>query len=295
MKFIELANGVKMPMLGFGTYRLSNPRQCEQAVGSALQAGFRLIDTATAYLNEGAVGKAIKASGIPREEIFITSKLWIDEATAANAGKAIENSLKRLGVDYLDLCLIHEPWGEWHGGWEVLTDFYKKGILRAIGVSNFTPDRLTELMAMHGEKPQVDQIEINPFCQRAAQIAYLRQKGVVPQAWAPLARGKVAENPVLVDIASRLNLGAGQLCLAWLANQKIPALVQTLKPSRMAEDLAALDIELSEEAIQAISALDTGKSCFYEHDDPEIVEKFCARRRPTREELLKACRRSKNF
>lgn len=290
MRFVKLADGLEMPPLGFGIYRLTDQRICQKAVEDALACGFRLLDTAEAYLNEEAVARALAASGLGRDELFITGKLWLAHAGRSQAEKAFMKSLENLGLDYFDLYLIHQPWGDWHGAWDALCGLKKKGLARALGVSNFSLDRIAELSCLHEQKPVLNQIEINPFCQRRKEVAWLGQKRIMPQAWAPLAQGAAVNNPVLRGMAQKRGISTAQLVLAWLAARNIPAVVQTVHEERMKEDLAALEIELSAGEMDEIATLDTGKSYFYEHDDPEIVEKFCSAARPTREELLKAVR-----
>lgn len=291
MRDICLNNGVTMPALGFGTYRLEGD-DCRKAVAGALAAGYRLIDTAASYLNEEATGAAIAGSAVPRQELFIVSKLWLNNASAEGARRGLEGSLKRLGLDCLDLFLIHMPWGNWHAAWDELEKCRREGLCRAIGVSNFAPDRVAELAALHKVAPAVDQLELNLGCQRADWLAWLRSKGVVPQAWAPLGRGAAAilENPRVREIAARHGATPAQVALAFLFAEGAAAVVQSRNPQRLAENLAARHMELSGEEIAVLRTLDRGRCSFLDMHDPATVEKFCAAARPSPADLLRAAR-----
>lgn len=291
MREICLNNGVAMPVLGFGTYRLEGG-DCQKAVEGALAAGYRLVDTAASYLNEDATGAALAASGIARRELFIVSKLWLNNASASGARRGLEGSLKRLGLDCLDLFLIHMPWGDWHTAWDELEKCQGEGLCRAIGVSNFSPDRVAELAGFHRVAPAVDQLELNLSCQRREWLAWLRGKGVVPQAWAPLGRGAgaILENPLVRDMAARHGATPAQIALAFLFAEGAAVVVQSRDPQRLAENLAARDIELAGEELAALRTLDRGGAAFLDMHDPATVEKFCAAARPSPADLLRAAR-----
>ncbi len=274
METVKLNNGVKMPILGFGVYQIDNASSCEKAVLNALETGYRLIDTAAAYLNEEAVGRAISKSLLPREEIFITTKLWIQDSGYDSAKKAFERSIKRLGVDYLDLYLIHQPYGDVYGSWRAMEELYQEGRVRAIGVSNFQPDRLVDLILHNKIVPAVNQIEINPFCQQHDSVKIMRQYGVLAESWAPFAEGKngIFENPILSDIAAKYGKSIAQVVIRWLVQRGIVAIPKSVRKDRIEENFNALSFELDESDMEKIALLDTGKSCFFSHRDPEIVK-----------------------
>ena len=274
METVKLNNGVKMPILGFGVYQIDNASSCEKAVLNAFETGYRLIDTAAAYLNEEAVGRAISKSLLPREEIFITTKLWIQDSGYDSAKKAFERSIKRLGVDYLDLYLIHQPYGDVYGSWRAMEELYQEGRVRAIGVSNFQPDRLVDLILHNKIVPAVNQIEINPFCQQHDSVKIMRQYGVLAESWAPFAEGKngIFENPILSDIAAKYGKSIAQVVIRWLVQRGIVAIPKSVRKDRIEENFNALSFELDESDMEKIALLDTGKSCFFSHRDPEIVK-----------------------
>ena len=274
METVKLNNGVKMPILGFGVYQIDNASSCEKAVLNALETGYRLIDTAAAYLNEEAVGRAISKSLLPREEIFITTKLWIQDSGYDSAKKAFERSIKRLGVDYLDLYLIHQPYGDVYGSWRAMEELYQEGRVRAIGVSNFQPDRLVDLILHNKVAPAINQIEINPFCQQHDSVKIMRQYGVLAESWAPFAEGKngIFENPILSDIAAKYGKSIAQVVIRWLVQRGIVAIPKSVRKDRIEENFNALSFELDESDMEKIALLDTGKSCFFSHRDPEIVK-----------------------
>ncbi len=274
METVKLNNGVKMPILGFGVYQIDDASSCEKAVLNALETGYRLIDTAAAYLNEEAVGRAISKSLLPREEIFITTKLWIQDSGYDSAKKAFERSIKRLGVDYLDLYLIHQPYGDVYGSWRAMEELYQEGRVRAIGVSNFQPDRLVDLILHNKIVPAVNQIEINPFCQQHDSVKIMRQYGVLAESWAPFAEGKngIFENPILSDIAAKYGKSIAQVVIRWLVQRGIVAIPKSVRKDRIEENFNALSFELDESDMEKIALLDTGKSCFFSHRDPEIVK-----------------------
>lgn len=274
METVKLNNGVKMPILGFGVYQIDDATSCEKAVLNAFETGYRLIDTAAAYLNEEAVGRAISKSLLPREEIFITTKLWIQDSGYDSAKKAFERSIKRLGVDYLDLYLIHQPYGDVYGSWRAMEELYKEGRVRAIGVSNFQPDRLVDLILHNKIVPAVNQIEINPFCQQHDSVKIMRQYGVLAESWAPFAEGKngIFENPILSDIAAKYGKSIAQVVIRWLVQRGIVAIPKSVRKDKIEENFNALSFELDESDMEKIALLDTGKSCFFSHRDPEIVK-----------------------
>lgn len=282
MQTIELSNGVRMPAMNFGVYQITDPAECEAAVLSALEAGWRCIDTAASYLNERAVGRAIARSGIPRSEIFITTKLSVQDASEAGAERAVRRSLENLGTDTIDLYLIHQPFGDVYGAWRTIERLYEAGVLRAIGVSNFPPDRITDFALNQRIRPMVNQIEINPFCQQTEAVEINRALGVVPAAWAPFAEGRdgLFENPVLRDIAERRGATVAQVVLAWLARRGVVSISKTVSPARMAENLAAREVRLTPEDMARIAELDRAESRFFSHRDPKIVEWLCTRKLP---------------
>lgn len=283
MERIEPSNGVKMPAMNFGVYRITDPAECEAAVLSAIKAGWRGIDTAASYLNEKAVGRAVASSGIPRSELFISTKLWVRDASEAGAERAIRRSLELLRTDTIDLYLIHQPYGDIYGAWRTMERFYEAGALRAIGVSNFQPDRITDFALHQRIRPTVNQIEVNPFCQQREADAVNRALGVMPSAWAPFAEGRdgLLENPVLREIAADRGATVAQVALAWLAERGIISISKTVSPARMAENLAAPNVKLTPEDMAKIATLDTGTSRFFSHLDPKIVEWLGTRRLPS--------------
>lgn len=278
MKTVVLNNGVKMPILGLGTYQITDPAQCEAVVLDALEAGYRLIDTAAAYGNEEAIGRALKASGIPREELFITTKLWIASSGYQPALQAFERSMEKLGLDYLDLYLMHWPFGDMHGSWRAMTELQRAGRIRAIGVCNFEPDRLAELIAFADVVPALNQIESNPFHQRVNEQHYLQQQGVQMQSWASFAegRGDLFTNPVLTAIATRHHKSVAQVVLRWLIQRQIVVIPKTVSPERLRANIAVFDFELSAEETQQISQLETASSQFFDMRDPEKVAWLCS-------------------
>lgn len=274
MEYVTLNNGLVMPILGFGVFQIPDPAECERTVIDAIGAGYRLIDTAASYQNEGAVGKGIRNSGVTRSDLFVTSKLWVQDTGYENTKQAIDKSLARLQMDYLDLFLIHQPYGDIYGSWRAMQDAYKAGKLRAIGVSNFAPDRLTDLMAFNEIPPAVNQIEINPFHQQREATKFMSADKVQAEAWAPFAEGKndLFHNPVLAKIAAKYNKSIGQVVLRWLVQRGIVALAKTVKRERMEENLNVFDFALSDEDTKEIAMLETGNSSFFSHQDPEMVK-----------------------
>lgn len=274
MQTVTLNNGVKMPLLGFGVYQIPDAEQCENAVYEALTAGYRLIDTAAGYLNEEAVGRAIKRSGVPREELFITTKLWVQDAGYESAKLAFAKSLKKLQLDYLDLYLIHQPFGDYYGAWRAMEDLYREGKIRAIGVSNFLPDRLMDLIVHNEIVPAVNQVETHPFYQQAESAAFMKEQGVQHQSWAPFAEGRnnMFGNAVLTSIAEKHNKSVAQVVLRWLIQREVVAIPKSVRKERIVENFDIFDFELSADDIEQISALDTRESLFLSYHDPKFVK-----------------------
>lgn len=274
MQTVKLNNGVEMPILGFGVFQITDLAECERCVIEAIQTGYRLIDTAASYQNEEAVGRGIRQSGVPREELFITTKLWIQRDGYEGALKAFERSLKRLQLDYVDLYLIHQPFGDVYGEWRAMEKLYQQGKVRAIGVSNFYPDRIMDLMIHNDVPPAVNQIEVNPFHQQIDTQKFLQDNGVQVEAWAPFAEGRknIFQNEVLLSIAARHQKTVAQVILRWLLQRGIVAIPKTTRKERMIENISVFDFELSPEDMAAIATLDTKTSCFFDHRDPEVVK-----------------------
>jgi len=273
MQTLKMHHGVAIPVLGFGVFQIP-PAETEQAVINAIAAGYRHIDTAQGYLNETEVGKGIAKSDIAREALFITTKVWVENAGEAAAKASLERSLQRLNIEYLDLVLIHQPYGDIYGTWRALEQFQAAGKIRAIGVSNFTPDRAVDLGTFNQIMPQVNQIEINPFHQRQAQVEALQAEGIIVEAWAPFAEGKndIFHNPVLMQIGAQYGKTVAQVILRWLVERNIVALAKSTKPERMAENLDIFDFSLNEADKAAIAALDVGESQFINHQNIDVVK-----------------------
>jgi 2,5-diketo-D-gluconate reductase A len=271
-----------MPILGFGVFQIPDPKECERSVIDAIESGYRLIDTAASYLNEESVGKGVKNSGIDRKDLFITSKLWVQHTGYERTREAIDQTLERLQMDYLDLYLIHQPFGDLHGSWRAMEEAYGSGKLRAIGVSNFQPDRLMDIMAFNEVKPAVNQIEVNPFHQQAESTSFMAANGVQAQAWAPFAEGRnnLFQDELLLAIAAKHGKSIGQVVLRWLVQRNIVALAKTVRRERMAENLDVFDFVLDDGDMAAIGRLETAKSSFFSHRDPEIVKWMSERRLP---------------
>lgn len=280
MQKVVLNNNVEMPILGYGVFQITDLAQCEQCVYDAISVGYRLIDTAAAYMNEEAVGRAIKRAieeGIVRrEELFITTKLWIQDAGYESAKRAFEKSLKKLQLEYIDLYLIHQPFGDIHCAWRAMEEVYREGLVRAIGVSNFYPDRLMDLIVHHEVVPAVNQIEIHPFHQQIESIEFMKRYNIQAEAWGPFAEGRnnIFENEVLVSIAKRHNKTVAQVILRWLIQRGIVAIPKTVRKERMIENISVFDFELSQEDMDKIATLDTKKSLFLSHNDPETVKRL---------------------
>jgi 2,5-diketo-D-gluconate reductase A len=274
MQTVKLNNGVEMPIMGLGVYQIENQKECEQCVVDALQAGYRSIDTAAAYFNEEAVGRAIRRSGVPREEIFVTTKLWVSDASYEGGKHAIERSLKNLQLDYLDLYLIHQPFGDYYGAWRAMEEAYKAGKIRAIGVANFYPDRLTDLILHNEITPAVNQIETNPFFQRAEYQAQMQEKGVQIESWAPFGEGKngIFSNPTLKAIGNKHGKTIGQTVLRWLVQRGVVVIPKSVHKERIIENFQIFDFELTAEEMAEIAKMDTGKSLFFSHYDPKMAE-----------------------
>lgn len=274
MKFTTLNNGIVMPLLGFGVYQMSDAAQCEAAVAEALRVGYRLIDTAAAYGNEEAVGRAVAASGVPREELFVTTKLWLSDAGPEKTRLAFERSLARLQLDYLDLYLIHQPYGDVYGAWRTMEELYEAGRIRAIGVSNFHPDRIMDLIVHNRIVPAVNQIETHPFCQQADTAKFLHENGVQIESWGPFAEGRndLFSNSTLSELAARHGRSVAQIVLRWLLQRGVVAIPKSVRAERIAENFRIFDFELDADDMAAIAALDTGKSAFFDHRDPAIVK-----------------------
>lgn len=280
MQTVTLNNGVQMPLLGFGVYQMTDA-ECEASILEALRVGYRLIDTAAIYGNEAAVGRALKASGVPRGELFVTTKLWIDDVTYEGTKRAVGESLRKLQLDYLDLYLIHQPYHDVHGAWRAMEALLDAGTLRAIGVSNFHPDRVVDLLVHHRVPPAVNQIETHPFCQQIESGALLAERGIRHESWAPFAEGRndLFRNPVLTSIAARHGKSVGQVVLRWLTQRGIIVIPKSVKPERIAENFDVFGFELSPADMDAIRQLDTSKSLFFDHRDPKMVEFLSTRRR----------------
>lgn len=274
MKTVTLNNGIKMPLLGFGVFQMNDAQECEQAVYDALMAGYRLIDTAASYQNEEAVGKGIKQSGVPREELFITTKLWVQDAGYEGTKNAFAKSLERLQVDYLDLYLIHQPFGDVYGSWRAMEELYREGKVRAIGVSNFHTDRLMDLIIHHEVVPAVNQVETHPFNQQIDSANFMKENNVQIESWGPFAEGKnnLFQNEVLAAIAEKHHKSVAQVVLRWLTQRGVVAIPKSVHKERIIENFAIFDFELDKEDMENIAALDTKESLFFSHRDPAMVK-----------------------
>ena len=275
MEYVTLNNGVQMPKLGYGVYQV-DPAECERCVSDAISVGYRSIDTAQAYGNEEGVGAAVKRSGVPREELFLTSKVWITNGGYERAKASIDESLKKLQTDYIDLMLIHQPFGDYYGSWRAMEEAYRAGKLRAIGVSNFYPDRFIDLYHFVDVKPAVNQIETHPFQQQKAAHSLLKKYGVQHESWGPFAEGRkdLFANPVLSGIGARYGKSVAQVVLRFLMQSDVVVIPKSTHRERMAENLNVFDFTLSEEDMLTIRGLDEGESAFFSHYDPATVEWF---------------------
>jgi 2,5-diketo-D-gluconate reductase A len=271
---VTLNNGVRMPLLGFGVYQVPDPNECERSVFEAIETGYRLIDTAAAYANEEAVGRAVARSGVPREDLFITTKLWIQDAGYEAAKKAYARSLQRLGLDSVDLYLIHQPYGDVYGAWRAMEELYRDGRVRAIGVSNFLPDRLLDLILHNEVVPAVNQIETHPFHQQIETQRFLAEQKVQIESWGPFAEGRngIFTNPLLRSIAENYSKSVAQIILRWLTQRGVVAIPKSVHKERIAENFNIFDIELKPEEMDAIATLDTKTSSFLDHRDPATVK-----------------------
>lgn len=274
MQKVKLNNGVEMPILGFGVFQISDAAVCERSVVDAIEVGYRLIDTAASYHNEEAVGKAIKSCGVPREELFITTKLWVQSDGYKGTKRSFETSLKKLQLDYLDLYLIHQPFGDVYGEWRAMEDLYKEGKVRAIGVSNFQPDRLMDLMIHNEIVPAINQIETHPFNQQVKTQQFLEENNVQIESWGPFAEGKnsLFQNDLLGSIGKKYDKTIAQVVLRWLTQRGVVAIPKSVLKERMAENFHCLDFELNENDMNAIQSLDMKKSAFFDHHDPNMVK-----------------------
>lgn len=278
---IVLNNGVTMPPIGYGVFRITDLKECEEAVVQAIQTGYRLIDTAAAYENEEAVGRAIKRCGIPRNKLFVTTKLWITDTTYANAKSVFERSLNRLGLEYIDLYLIHQPYNDYYGAWRALEELYEEGKVRAIGVDNFTQDRMADFLFFNKIKPAVNMIECNAYFQRENERKYLENENIVLQAWSPLAAGKDAlfTNNILYEIAQIHQKSVAQVILRWLVQRNIVPVVKSTNPARMKENLDIFDFSLTENEMVKISTLDTEHTYAAERNTGKAVTEFLEKAR----------------
>ena len=274
MEFVTLNNGVKMPQEGFGVFQVPDPAQCEQAVLDAIASGYRLIDTAAAYMNEKAVGEAIKKCGVPREELFITTKLWVQDASYEGAKKDIQTSLDNLGLDYLDLYLIHQPMGDYIGAYRAMEEAYREGKLKAIGVCNFYPARLADLCETVDVMPAVNQVELHPFFQQEDALAVMKEYGVKPEAWGPFAEGNhgIFTHPVLTKIGDKYGKSAAQVALRWNIQRGVTVIPKSVHKDRMEQNINVWDFELSAEDMAEIAKLDLGHSEIVNHDDPAFTK-----------------------
>ena len=275
MDYVTLNNGVRMPKLGYGVYQVT-PEECERCVSDALSVGYRSIDTAQAYFNEEGVGRAVKKSGIAREALFLTTKVWISNAGERRAEASIDASLKKLGTDYIDLLLIHQPFGDYYGTYRAMEKAYRAGKVRAIGVSNFYPDRLIDLCNFVEVKPAVNQVETHVFCQQKAAREVMKRHGVQIESWGPFAEGKngLFTNPVLTEIAAAHERSVAQIALRFLLQSDVVVIPKSVKKERMAQNFDVFSFELTQDEMARISALDSGNSLFFSHYDPDTVEWF---------------------
>ena len=273
---ITLNNGVKIPAIGYGVFRMKDPAECEEAVVQAIQSGYRLIDTAAAYENEEAVGRAIRRCGVPREELFITTKLWITDTSYEGAKRGFARSMERLGLDSVDLYLIHQPYNDYYGAWRALEELYAAGKARVIGVDNFTPDKLADFVFWNKVKPAVNLIECNAFFQREEDRRYMESQNIQMQAWSPLAagQGRLFENETLRTLAAAHNKTVAQVVLRWLVQRNIVPLVKSANPERMRENLEIFDFALTDAEMQQIAALDTGRTAFTPRTTGAAVDAF---------------------
>lgn len=273
---LTLNNGVTMPKIGYGVFRMTDSVQCEEAVVQAIHAGYRLIDTAAAYGNEEAVGRAIRRCGVPRDELFITTKLWITDTSYEGAKRGFARSMEHLGLDYLDLYLIHQPYNDYYGAWRALEELYAAGKVRAIGIDNFTPDKLADFVFWNKVKPAVNLVECNPFFQREDERAYMESQNIQMQAWSPLSAGQanLFQNETLCTIAASHRKSPAQVVLRWLAQRGIVPVVKSANPQRIKENLSIFDFSLTDAEMEQIAKLDTGHTCFMPRNTGAAVTAF---------------------
>ncbi|MDO5387900.1 MAG: aldo/keto reductase [Clostridia bacterium] len=274
MEFKTLSNGIKMPLEGFGVFQVPDEAVCEKAVLDAVNTGYRLIDTAAAYMNEEAVGRAIKKCGVPREELFVTTKLWVQDAGYEEAKKAFDTSLKKLGLDYIDLYLIHQPMGDYYGAWRAIEELYKIGVVRAIGVCNFYPHILADFCETVEIKPMVNQVELHPFFQQEDAVKVMNEYGVQPEAWGPFAEGNhgIFTDPVLTEIGKKYGKSAAQVTLRWNVQRGVVVIPKSTHKERMVQNIDIWDFELSDEDMKKIAKMDIGHSEIVDHSDPKFVK-----------------------
>ena len=272
MQYRSLSNGVELPMIGYGTFQIKDAAQCEQCVSEALEAGYRLFDTAAS--NEAAIGRALRGSRVPRDEWFVTTKLWVQDAGYDGTLKAFDSSLKQLGLDYIDLYLIHQPFGDYYGAWRAMEEAYKEGKLKAIGVCNFYPNRLADLCETVEVKPAVNQVELHPFFQQENALALMKQYGVHPEAWGPFAEGNhgIFTHPVLSAIGQKYGKSAAQVALRWNVQRGVTVIPKSVHKERMEQNMAIWDFQLSNEDMAEIAGLDIGHSEIVDHSDPKFVQ-----------------------
>ena len=281
MEYITLNNGVKMPMAGFGVFQIKDKEECVRVVLEAIETGYRLIDTAQSYGNEEAVGEAILKTNVPREELFVTTKVWITNYGYEKAKASVEESLEKMKLDYIDLVLLHQPFKDYHGAYRALVDLYKEGKIKAVGVSNFYPDRLVDLCLDTDVVPAVNQVEVNLFHQQNQALEYNQKYGVQLEAWAPFAEGKkgIFTNETLMGIGEKYNKSVGQVILRWLVQRGIVPLAKTVRKERMLENIDIFDFQLSEEDMKTITNMNKDTSSFFSHHDPATVEMICGLKR----------------
>ena len=283
MRTVTLNNGVEMPILGFGVFQIADPAECERSVRDAIDVGYRLIDTAASYENEESVGNAIKASGVARDELFVTTKLWIADTGYEKTLAAFDRSMQRLQLDYLDLYLIHQPYGDVYGAWRAMEQLYRDERIRAIGISNFHPDRVMDFIVHHEVRPAVNQIETHPFHQQVATQAFLRENDIQIESWGPFAEGKnnIFHNEVLVSVAEKHSKSVAQVILRWLTERDIVVIPKSVRKERMEENFNIFDFELDSDDMERIATLETGESLFFDHRDPAMVKFLSEAKRNT--------------
>jgi len=277
---VKLNNGVEMPLLGFGVFQVTDLNECERGVYDAIQTGYRLIDTAASYQNEEAVGRAIKKSGVPRDQLFITTKLWVQDAGYEGTKRAFEKSLRKLQMDYLDLYLIHQPYGDVHGSWRAMEELYQEGRIRAIGVSNFQPDRVMDIICFNDVVPAINQIETHPFHQQIEVQKFLQENGVQHESWGPFAEGKndLFKNELLASVGKKYSKSIAQIVLRWLTQRGIVAIPKSVRKERIEENFNIFDFRLSDEDMRSIQTLDQKESAFFDHRDPAIIKWLASRK-----------------